>query len=355
MNYGGLMNYRNVPLLFALAGALLAQSDVHHGTVERIKVHGKALEGNLEGDSPDRDVSIYLPPSYATDHQRRYPVIYLLHGYTDSDELWFGSTGFGSKPHFINVPTVTDKALASGAREMIIVMPNAYTAYQGSMYSSSATTGDWEAFVAHDLVSYVDSHYRTIPEAMSRGLAGHSMGGYGTVRIGMKNPDVFSSLYILSPCCMSANINPPRSTKAEAIHSAADLATADFGTKAQLASAAAWSSNPKNPPLFFDLPYKDGELQPAVVAKWAANAPLAMIDQYIANLRKMHAIAMDAGDKDEGIAATVRTLDQILTSYGIPHTFEIYPGNHVSGIAGRMETKALPFFSKNLSFGHGTH
>jgi S-formylglutathione hydrolase len=334
----------------ASAGLSLAQSDAHtpHGTVERIKVHGKALEGNLEGDSPDRDVSIYLPPSYARERNRRYPVIYLLHGYTDSDDLWFGA-----KPHFINVPVITDRALAGGAREMIIVMPNAYTAYQGSMYSSSATTGDWEAFITRDLVSYIDTHFRTIPEAAARGLAGHSMGGYGAVRIGMKNPDVFSSLYILSPCCMSANINPPRSAKAEAIHSAADLTTADFGTKAQLASAAAWSPNPKNPPLFLDLPYKDGELQPAVVAKWAANAPLAMIDQYILNLRKMHAIAMDAGDKDEPIAGTVRTLDQILTSYDIPHAFEIYPGNHVSGVADRVETRALPFFSKNLSFGHG--
>jgi enterochelin esterase-like enzyme len=350
------MNQRNSGALFAIAlgcaGLLLAQTESHgpHGKVERIKVHGKALEGNLEGDSPDRDVSIYLPPSYATERNRRYPVIYLLHGYTDSDDLWFGA-----KQHFINVPAVTDKALASGAREMIIVMPNAYTAYQGSMYSSSATTGDWETFVARDLVSYIDSHYRTIPEVAARGLAGHSMGGYGTVRIGMKNPDVFSSLYILSPCCMAANIDPKASPKAEAIHSAAELATADFGTKAQFASAAAWSPNPNTPPLFLDLPYKDGELQPAVVAKWAANAPLAMIDQYISNLRKMHAIAMDAGDKDEPIASTVRTLDQILISYDIPHTFEIYPGTHVSGIADRIEIKALPFFSKNLSFGHGTH
>jgi S-formylglutathione hydrolase len=345
------MNQRNLALWFAVAaasvGMLVAQTP--QGKVERIKVHGKALEGNLEGDSPDRDVSIYLPPGYATARNRRYPVIYLLHGYTDSDDLWFGA-----KQHFINVPAVTDKALASGAREMIIVMPNAYTVYQGSMYSSSPTTGDWETFVARDLVSYVDGHYRTIPEAASRGLAGHSMGGYGTVRIGMKNPDVFSSLYILSPCCMSANINPRPSAKAEAIHSAADLATADFGTKAQLASAAAWSPNPKNAPFFFDLPYKGDQLQPDVVAKWAANAPLAMIEQYIGNLKKMHAIAMDAGDKDEPIASTVRTLDQILNSYDIAHTFEIYPGNHVSGIADRMETKTLPFFSKNLSFGHGT-
>jgi enterochelin esterase-like enzyme len=333
------------------AGSICAQNagSAPHGKVERIKVHGKALEGNLEGDSPDRDVSIYLPPSYASEPNRRYPVIYLLHGYTDSDELWF------IKQHFINVPAVTDKAVASGgAREMIIVMPNAYTAYQGSMYSSSPTTGDWEAFVAHELVSYIDSHYRSIPGAASRGLAGHSMGGYGTVRIGMKNPDIFSSLYILSPCCMSANIDPKPAPQAEAIHSPAGLATADFRTKAQLASAAAWSPNPKNPPLFFDLPYKGDELQPDVVAKWAANAPLAMIDQYIANLRKLHAIAMDAGDKDEPIASTVRTLHQILTSYDIPHAFEIYPGNHISGIADRMETRTLPFFSKNLSFGQGT-
>ena len=355
------MNRQNVAGMFAAAVALMfvagasllvAQNDAHsHGKVERIKVHGKSLEGNLEGDSADRDVSIYLPPSYATDANRRYPVIYLLHGYTDSDDLWFGS-----KEHFINVPKVTDQALSSGGtREMIIVMPNAYTVFQGSMYSSSPTTGDWEAFVAHDLVAYIDSHYRTIPEAASRGLAGHSMGGYGTVRIGMKNPAVFSSLYILSPCCMSANINPKPSAKAEAIHSPADLAAADFGTKAQLASAAAWSPNPKNPPLFLDLPYKGDELQPVVIAEWAANAPLAMIPQYIANLRKMHAIAMDAGDKDEPIASTVRTLDQILTSCDIQHGFEIYPGTHVSGIADRVGTKALPFFSKNLSFGHGTH
>ena len=339
-------------IVLAAAGLALAQTDTQstRGKVERIKVHGKSLEGNLEGDSPDRDVSIYLPPSYATAANRRYPVIYLLHGYTDRDDLWF------EKPHFINVPAVTDKALAGGStREMIIVMPNAYTAYQGSMYSSSPTTGDWESFVARDLVAYVDAHYRTIPEAVSRGLAGHSMGGYGTVRIGMKNPEVFSSLYILSPCCMSANISPKPSAKAAAITSPADLAQADFGTKAQLASAAAWSPDPKNPPLFLDLPYNGDELQPEVVAKWAANAPLAMIDQYVANLRKMHAIAMDAGDKDEPIATTVRTLDRILTSYDISHTFEIYPGNHVSGIADRMERKALPFFSKNLSFGQGTH
>src|SRR5579863_9058287 len=109
------MTHRKCVLMFVFAlgcsGLLAAQSggQPQHGTVERIKVHGKSLEGNLEGDSADRDVSIYLPPSYETERNRRYPVIYLLHGYTDSDELWFGS-----KPHFINIPVLTDRAFSSG-------------------------------------------------------------------------------------------------------------------------------------------------------------------------------------------------------------------------------------------------
>jgi S-formylglutathione hydrolase len=321
------------------------------GTVERIKVHGKSLEGNLEGDSPDRDVSVYLPASYSSDRNRRYPVIYLLHGYTDSDDRWFGRI-----QHFINVPALADKVFASGgAREMLIVMPNAYTAFKGSMYSSSATTGDWETYVAKELVDYIDSHYRTIANPGGRGLAGHSMGGYGTVKIAMQHAGVFSSLYILSPCCMTANLNPRNGEKAEAVHSMEEVAKADFATAAAFASAAAWSPNPNNPPFYIDLPTKDGKPQPEVIAKWAANAPLAMIDQYIPNLKTYHAIAMDAGAQDEPIASTVRTLDQVLTKYGIAHEFAIYEGNHVNHVADRVEGKMLPFFSKSLNFESGKH
>jgi enterochelin esterase-like enzyme len=62
---------------------------------------------------------------------------------------------------------------------MIVVLPDSKTAHNGSMYSSSVTTGDFERFIAQDLVAYIDAHYRTIPERASRGLVGHSMGGCG--------------------------------------------------------------------------------------------------------------------------------------------------------------------------------
>ena len=88
-------------------------------------------------------------------------------------------------------------APVQGFSELIVVTPNAYTLHKGSMYSNSPVTGDWETFIAEDLVAHIDRNYRTFPDRMSRGLAGHSMGGYGALRIGMKRPEVFSSLYII--------------------------------------------------------------------------------------------------------------------------------------------------------------
>jgi len=136
-----IMNRFLVGFLFAsLLPSIPSIAATSPGTVQHIKVHAASLEGNLEGDSADRDVSIYLPPSYATDKHRRYPVVYFLHGFTDSDDKWYGPT-----KHWINLPTVIDKALqAAGNREIIFVTPNAFTRYQGSMYSSSVTTGDWK-------------------------------------------------------------------------------------------------------------------------------------------------------------------------------------------------------------------
>jgi S-formylglutathione hydrolase FrmB len=273
-------------------------------------------------------------------------VLYALHGYSIDNEKWTTE---------IHTPQTIEGAFATGTREMIVVLADARTRHNGSMYSNSATTGNWEDFIAHDLVAYVDAHYRTIARRESRGIAGHSMGGYGTVRIAMRHPDVFSAFYAMSPCCMSARRTPPAemARKIEAVVQSGDTAAArslDFGTRATLASAAAWSPNPKAPPFFLDLPTKDGEPQPAVLARWAANAPLAMVDQYVANLRRYTAIALDVGDQD-GLRTDTAELHRILDSYGIANSFELYPGDHVSAVADRMQNHVLPFFGRHLAFG----
>jgi enterochelin esterase-like enzyme len=322
--------------------------------VERIKVHGTALEGNLEGDAVDRDVIVFLPPSYEKDKKRHYPVVYALHGYSIGAEQW---------SHEIHVPQTVEGAFAKGSQEMIVVLPDSKTIYNGSMYSSSITTGDFEKFISHDVVSYIDTHYRSIPNRNSRGLVGHSMGGYGASRIGMKHPDVFGALYIMSPCCLSSMAGGGPGTadqikeraianekKVAAAKSPADLAVQSPGfASAQYATAAAWAPNPKNPPLYFDLPTKDGVPQPEIVAKYTANSPLAFVDQYSGNLKQYRAISMDVGDQD-GLRFDATKLHDILDGYGIANSFEIYPGTHTSAVADRFQNHVLPFFSKNLCF-----
>jgi enterochelin esterase-like enzyme len=314
-------------------------------TVEHIKIHGAALEGNLEGDEVDREAIVFLPPGYAAQKDRRYPVVYALHGYSIGADQWTKE---------IHVPQTIEGAFAQGAPDMIVVLPDSKTVHNGSMYSSSPTTGDFEKYIAHDVVAFIDAHYRTIPQRESRGLVGHSMGGYGASRIGMKYPDVFGSLYIMSPCCMSARPAGPVNAETEKtlaeVKTPADSAKLPFGLRAQLASAAAWSPNPKNPPLYLDLPSKDGKIDQEVIAKWAANAPLAFVDQYIGNLRRYKAISIDVGDQD-GLKAGAARLHEILDSYGIPNGFEIYKGTHTSAVSVRFQNYVMPFFARNLCLG----
>jgi S-formylglutathione hydrolase FrmB len=322
------------------------------GSFQKIQVHGRSLEGNLEGDSPDRDVFVYLPPSYSRETTRRYPVVYFLHGYSVNAEAYV---------RMLNLPAAAETAMTqSGGREMILVLPDAFTKYSGSMYSNSLTTGDWEGYVSSDLVAYIDSHYRTIPDRDARGLAGHSMGGYGTVRIGMKQPSVFSSLYAMSSCCLMNNVAQGRGAApaTDSGRSGAPAAPAPATGRGERggglanalsAQAAAWAPNPMNPPQYFDLPTKDGVVQPLIAAKWIANSPLIMVDQYVPNLKQYRAIAMDVGNEDP-LGAANKDLDQALTRLGIRHLFETYEGNHTNRVPERFQTKVLPFFAQNLKF-----
>jgi hypothetical protein len=115
-------------------------------SVERIIVRGTALERQSEGDAGlERDVFVFLPPSYAKEKSRRYPVVYALH--------WlFHRRGAVDTRNSISLKRLKG-AFAQGASEMIVVLPDSKTLHNGSMYSSSVTTGDFESFIAHDVVA----------------------------------------------------------------------------------------------------------------------------------------------------------------------------------------------------------
>ena len=314
------------------------------GSMEKIVVHGKSLEGNLEGDSPDRDVIVYLPVSYTKNRNQRYPVVYFLHGYGAHAE---------SYTNVMWASDAADKTAAAGtSKEMILVFPDSYTRYDGSMYSNSPTTGNWETFLTEDLVSYIDSHYRTISSRESRGLAGHSMGGYGTLRLAMKYPEMYAAIYPMSSCCLMNNPFAAGRGPAPAPKQGDAKGKAGPGNvfaNVGSAQAAAWAPNPMNPPQFFDQPTKDGRVVPSVAAKYLANSPLAMVDQYSSNLKKYKAFMMDCGLQDS-LQGSNKELDESLTRLGVPHNYETYEGDHTNHVKDRWELKVLPFFSNNLSF-----
>ena len=302
-----------------------------------VKVHGKSLEGNLEGDAVDRDVVVVLPPSYAKSPHRRYPVLYFLHG--------FGITG-GWFSAFMHVPE-TMLAASNKGEEFIIVLPDTDTKFGGSMYSNSPTIGDFESFIANDVVSYVDSHYRTLARRSSRGLVGHSMGGYGTWRIAMDHPEKWGAIYAMSACCMSARKETVDSATKMSQLTVDQAANGNFGIKAGVASLVAWSPNPKNPPFYADMPLKDGAVDQSVLDRWAANSPIVLASSHVPQLKSFVAIASDGGDKD-GLTKDATVMHEQLDRFGIQNSFEVYDGNHTNHIAERFETKVLPFFTAHL-------
>jgi enterochelin esterase-like enzyme len=318
--------------------------------IDAIKIHSREIAGNLLGTSADRDVYVVLPPSYDRQPKRRYPVVYALHGYSIEAAQWLKE---------IHVPDTVAGAFAKGTPEMIVVFPNSKNEYGGAFYSNSVTTGNFENFIADELIDYIDAHYRTIARPEARGLVGHSMGGYGAARIGIRRAERFGALYLMSPCCLSPlgtqGMSGKDAAEVGALSSVAAARDLPFKQAGPLAISAAFSPNPHKPPLFVDLPVDaEGKERPDIVAKRAANAPLDFLDQYIWKVRRYRAIGMDVGDKDTLVGDTTK-MHEALDAYGIANRFEVYEGTHTSRIAFRFQENVLPFFGQALSFDQARH
>ncbi len=301
-------------------------------------LHSKAMEGNLEGNSAERGAFVVTPPGYDQHPDKRYPVVYFLHGYWATPQMY---------EEMMKFEEAVDGAAKAG-NEVIMVIPDGYSKLKGGFYSNSPTVGNYEAFVGEDLVAWVDGQYRTIAKRESRGLSGHSMGGYGTMRVGMKYPQVFSSLYVMSACCLSPMPLDAATAKRIAGMTDDDIAKADFGGLAAFSTLATWSPDPTNPPHYVFTGLKeDGTLDPLVNARLTANSIIAMLPQYLPALRSYEAIAMEVGDKDFLIEDN-KLLNAELTRFGIKHGWKTYDGDHGNRIHDRIRSELLPFFAEHL-------
>jgi S-formylglutathione hydrolase len=356
--------------VFALfiAASWKSEAEVPSGKVVAETAHFKALDGNLLGDSADRQFAVYLPPSYRQG-RKHYPVIYLLHGFSSTYKMWTDDPQAG------NVPAIMDRLISEGrVREMIIVMVDGWNKLGGSFYTNSITAGNWEDYVTFELVAYIDAKYRTQARSSSRGIAGHSMGGYGAVKLAMKHPDVFGAMYALSACCLDADSawspNSPVWQKILAVKTMDDAlglqttaAAADrkdpqwllgFLSVALVAQSAAFSANPANPPVFVDYPVeRRGDILVVAekpLAEWTANLPIAMLGQYRTNLLRLRGIGFEIGKQDwnPSLIRQARDFDAALDLNGIHHEFAEFTGSHKDKLGERIAAKALPFFSRVL-------
>jgi len=146
-----------------------------------------ALRTNQLGDAESRVIKIILPPSYGSS-DKRYPVVYFLHGHG------------GSPDQFVRVADTARDAMAAGTiKEFLIVCANGSTRFGGGFYVDSPVSGKFEEFIVKDTTTFVDARYRTLAKPESRAIAGFSMGGFGAINLGMRHPDVYAAVYALDP------------------------------------------------------------------------------------------------------------------------------------------------------------
>jgi S-formylglutathione hydrolase len=348
--------------LISTSFAQQATKPVAAGRLVEIKVPAPSLKGNLLGDPLEQNVAIYLPPSYDTSPAKRFPTLYLLHGFTGNNRAWImkGYQGMSLQPF------MDDLIKAGVSREMIVVAPNAWNGYKGSFYTNSSVTGNWEDYIYRDLVQHIDANYRTIARTESRGIAGHSMGGYGAMTLAMKHPDVFSAVYALSPCCFGiegdfGSENPAwlktvRLTTKEQLKPN-PTSFEEFYQLAFVAVSAAFSPNPQRGPFFVDFPYveRNGRIEKneSVFERWRSKMPVYMVEDQKANLLKLRGIFIDYGQNEEfsHIRIASQQFSKALAERNIPHVFEVYEGgNHGNKIRQRLETRLFRFFSERLDF-----
>ncbi|HEY5936056.1 MAG TPA: alpha/beta hydrolase-fold protein [Kofleriaceae bacterium] len=311
--------------------------------VHRHRHTSQVLAGNPLGDPIERDLYVYVPPDY--DPDRRYPAVLAIVGFTGT-----GGYHFNVDPLTESLDRRLDRLIASGACPPVIVAaPDCFTRVGGNQHINSAGTGRYEDYVCDEIIPFVDGHYATLPRGRW-GVFGKSSGGYGAIVLGMRRPDVFCALADHSgdacfELCYLADFGPALDAFREAGGPQAwlDAFWRDpnhyrerfMKPLEMLAMAAHFSPNADAPVAHarIDWPFdlETGEFQPAVWERWRAWDPVNMVDAHAGALRKLRAIYVDAGTRDEfALHWGARALVKKLRSHGIAVTHEEFDDGHMN-------------------------
>ncbi len=307
------------------------------------------LRGNPAGDPHVRTVPVYLPPSYDADRARRFPVAYVLTGFTGRGRMLLNDNAWN--------PALDDRMNALIARrecgEMILVMPDCFTRYGGSQYLNSSATGRYEDHVVRELVPYVDRKYRTLAAPSHRGVIGKSSGGYGAM--------VCHSGDMEFDYCYRGDV-PKALTQIQkagglegwfrAFEAKRQKTSDDMLTLNIVAMAACYSPNPAVAPFGIDLPVDlaTGAWREEVWQRWLEQDPLRMLDRHVEALRAMKLIYLDCGTRDEwSLHHGARLFARRLRELGIPHEHQEFDDGHMN-VQYRYEV-SLPRLARALGAG----
>lgn len=310
------------------------------GRVVIDEFQSRLLEGNLPRDPSRRRLPVYLPPSYDSAPERRYPAIYVLAGFSGAGMSYLNYQCWAP-----NLPERVDALITAGQMpEVIVVMPDAMTRFGGSQYVNSTATAPYQDYIADEVVSWVDATYRTLASPRSRAVVGKSSGGYGALVMGMQRADVFGAVGCHSgdmyfEYCYFPDI--PKAVSAIGAHGALESwldyfesiprkRSQDFVAMNIVAMSAAYSPHPGRP-LGFDLPFdpSTGRLREDVWERWLQHDPLRMLEHCAVSLRSLRAIFIDVGNKDEYfLNLGARLFHQALGEREIVHRYEEFSDGH---------------------------
>jgi enterochelin esterase family protein len=303
------------------------------------KFSSNVLEGNPLGDPATRKLPVYLPPDY-DGSDKRYPAAYLLVGFAGRGRKLLNDSFWNE-----NIQERMDRLIAGGiVQPMILVMPDATTRYGGAQYLNSSALGNYEDYIL-EIVEHVDGEYRTLADREHRAIGGHSSGGFGALRFGMRHPEAFGMVFDHSGDKyfeMVYKHDFPHFLRFYDKHGEQglkDLLADPVGMVNQgtsfyalntAAMAACYSPNPDSP-YGFDLPFdpQTGELRQEVWARWLAHDPINQVEEYSEALRSLELLYFECGLYDEyNLLYGARIFKERLEKLAIPFQYQEFEGGH---------------------------
>lgn len=300
-----------------------------------------ALANNPLGDPATRPVAVYLPAGYDSEASRRYPALYILHGYTgDAAAL------LSSRPWETNVVQWADRLIREKRMPpSIVVLVDGFTRLGGSQYVDSVHNGAYATFTVRDVVGHVDRNYCSVASEGGRAVLGKSSGGFGAIHLVLEHPGVFGAFASHSGDSYFRYAHLPAFATVHRALEAHDFDieafvkafeakhkrnTAEYTTMEMLAYTAAYS--PAGPRAFaLDLPFEreTGALREDIFARWLAFDPAERVAGRHAELSRLRLRYIDCGRRDEyNLDIGARVVAQRIRDLGLDVIHEEFDDDH---------------------------